>query len=414
MGSGIYAPVARGADGAGRWAAIALGFSIPISTAFDNVLLVVILAAWFVSGRWLEIGRTLKENAVALAAVILYALLLLGSAYGTQRQGDAGTALVKYLDLVFIPIFIALFRDARDRAYALYALAASLALVLALSVLLRFGVLHSNAILVGNALSPSVFKLRLTHNILMAFGAFFYAALAIYANSAKARAGWTVLAILAALNVTVMVEGATGYLILAGLTLLLSYDRFRWRGAALGVASVAVAAACLVTIPGPFQERLHHIESAVQQWQPGTPSGTSPGQRLEFWRNTLPIIAAHPLIGSGTGSFPGAYAAQVRGTTLLATQNPHNEFLHIMVQLGVVGLAVLLYLYARQWRESRRIPDRLERLLARGLVLLMVVGCLFNSLLLDHAEGLLYAWLTGVLYAGLKSSQASAVASDTP
>ena len=32
----------------------------------------------------------------------------------------------------------------------------------------------------------------------------------------------------------------------------------------------------------------------------------------------------------------------------------------------------------------------------------MVIGCLLNSLLLDHTEGLLYAWLTGVLYGGLK------------
>jgi O-antigen ligase len=38
-------------------------------------------------------------------------------------------------------------------------------------------------------------------------------------------------------------------------------------------------------------------------------------------------------------------------------------------------------------------------------VLTMAIGCLFNSLLLDHTEGLLYAWLTGVLYAGLQSKR---------
>jgi hypothetical protein len=30
----------------------------------------------------------------------------------------------------------------------------------------------------------------------------------------------------------------------------------------------------------------------------------------------------------------------------------------------------------------------------------MAVGCLFNSWLMDHTEGLLFAWLTGVLFAG--------------
>jgi hypothetical protein len=37
-------------------------------------------------------------------------------------------------------------------------------------------------------------------------------------------------------------------------------------------------------------------------------------------------------------------------------------------------------------------------------VLVFVIGCLFNSLLLDHTEGLLFAWATGLLFAGLPSS----------
>jgi hypothetical protein len=35
----------------------------------------------------------------------------------------------------------------------------------------------------------------------------------------------------------------------------------------------------------------------------------------------------------------------------------------------------------------------------------MMVGCLFNSWLMDHTEGLLYVWLTGLLFAGLKSPE---------
>jgi uncharacterized membrane protein YccC len=41
----------------------------------------------------------------------------------------------------------------------------------------------------------------------------------------------------------------------------------------------------------------------------------------------------------------------------------------------------------------------LSRHLARGLILTIAVGCLFNSWLMDHTEGLLYAWLTGLLFA---------------
>ncbi|MGH8640359.1 MAG: hypothetical protein ACRET6_01540, partial [Burkholderiales bacterium] len=54
------------------------------------------------------------------------------------------------------------------------------------------------------------------------------------------------------------------------------------------------------------------------------------------------------------------------------------------------------------WRTAPRLGSAFEQHLARGLLLTIAVGCLFNSLLLDHTEGLFYAWLTGLLFAGLK------------
>jgi hypothetical protein len=45
--------------------------------------------------------------------------------------------------------------------------------------------------------------------------------------------------------------------------------------------------------------------------------------------------------------------------------------------------------------------------LARGLVVTMVVGCLFKSFLLDHTESLFYAWLSGLLYTGLRPREAA-------
>jgi hypothetical protein len=63
---------------------------------------------------------------------------------------------------------------------------------------------------------------------------------------------------------------------------------------------------------------------------------------------------------------------------------------------------VLLYLFYRQWRLAKMLPSALERSLAHALLLAIMSGCLFNSLLLDHTEGLLYGWMSGLLYAGLK------------
>lgn len=398
----------RYADHAARWAVIALGFSIPISVALDNTLLVLILAGWLAGGMYRDKLRTILNNPVALSALALFALLLAGTLYGVRETGDAAHYLGKYNDLLFIPVFLFLFRDATTRRNALYALAASLSMVLMLSYLIKAGVVPTNPFAISgvdNKYGPVVFKLHLTHNILMAFAAFLFAWLALTAASSGIRWGWIALAILAVINVTMMVQGATGYLLLCGLALLLGFSRNRWRGLGIVAAGMVALAAALTVVPGPFQTRISAIIKQTQGWKPDRPAKTSAEFRLEFYRNTLAIIADHPIIGVGTGGFPKAYADKVRGTGKTETRNPHNEFLHITVQVGIAGLAALLWLFWLQWRLAARLASPLECQLARGLVLTMLIGCMLNSMLLDHTEGLLYAWLTGLLYAGLKSGK---------
>ncbi len=397
--------LARYADHVARWSVIALGFSIPISVAADNILLVLILAGWLASGMYSLKLQIPLYNPVALTALALFALLLIGTLHGVSAAGDAAHYLGKYTDLLFIPIFLFLFRDAATRRNALHAFAASLALVLALSYLIKAGIVPKNPLIVSDANYPVVFKLHLTHNILMAFGAFLYAWLALTAKSLKIKAAWTLLALLAVINLTMMVHGATGYFIFLGLALLLGYDRGRWRGLAVAAAGIAALAAVLAIVPGPFHHRVKLIIQETQGWKPDRPAQNSAEFRLEFYRNTLDIIADHPLIGVGTGGFPQAYAEKVRGTGKTETRNPHNEFLHIMAQVGIAGLAALVWLFWLQWRLAARLSSPLECQLARGLVLTMVIGCMFNSLLLDHTEGLLYAWLTGLLYSDVKSEE---------
>jgi O-antigen ligase len=160
-------------------------------------------------------------------------------------------------------------------------------------------------------------------------------------------------------------------------------------------------------VPGPSRERLTLIQQEVQQWQVNEAAkiDSSTGLRLEFYHNTMQIIAAHPLTGVGTGGFPRAYAKQVEGSGKIATRNPHNEFLLIAAQIGMLGLVVLLAMLWQQWRAAGKLDTPMEQALARALVLTLATGCLVNSLLLDHTEGIFYAWLSGLLYGGLIHGQ---------
>lgn len=393
----------RYADHAGRWSVIALGVAIPISVVFDNLLLLAVLAAWLVGGHWAA-KRVAVRNAVAVCALILFGLLLLGTLWGNQPASDAKTYLLKYLDLAFIPLFAYFFRDPETRRLGLWALAGSLVLTLLLSFLVKLGMIEWGSIIQGTRVSPVVFKLHITHSVLMAFGAFLFALMALEAKAFGHRMIWSALALLAAVNVTLMVMGATGYVVLGLLSLLLILTRLSARAARVAMLALCVTSTVLVMVPGPLSQKVALLTEEIRNWSPEKAARDSAGLRLEFYSNTLQIVADHPVIGVGTGGFTSVYAARVRGSDMMPTRNPHNEYLHIAAQTGLIGLAALLALFAVQWHAAPRLPTRLETDLARGLVVTIAAGCLFNSFLLDHAEGLFFAWLTGLLYAGLKSS----------
>jgi O-antigen ligase len=208
---------------------------------------------------------------------------------------------------------------------------------------------------------------------------------------------------LAAFNVLFMVQGRTGQLVIVALLLYFLASTFRWRGLlAAAAAGLAVGGAAYLTPSSSLHHRTLTTFKEIEDWRAGKPA-TLANMRLEVWGNSLQVVARYPLLGAGTGGFAAAYAQQVEGTGMMAAAHSENQYLLTGVQLGAVGLAALLLLFALHWRLAGRLATRYDIALARGLVLTMALGCLFNSFLHDHTEALFYAWLAGFLYAGLRS-----------
>lgn len=387
----------------GRWSTIAIGASIPVSIALDNVILAIVLLAWLVGAQYRDKLIFAWANPVYRAALLLFVLLLAGTLYGHAAPGDTKLYLLKYLDLALIPVLSWAFVSAPSREQGLRALACGLALVLLISCAIKIGLIPPNPWLRGTPDSPIVFKLRLTQNILTAFSCFLFAWLCCSARSRTGKIGWGLMSALAVANIMLMVEGATGYILLIALALLFGWQRARFRGIAIAVGSAICVVTALSLIPGTFQTRILQIIHELRSEHADRPASTSTGYRMEFYRNTLTLIQKQPVLGYGTGGFPAAYAELVKDSGQKLSRNPHNEFMLVTIHIGVFGLAALLWLFWQQWRLAPLLPTPLERGLAQGLVVMTVIVCMFNSPLLDHTEGLLYAWLTALLYAGLQA-----------
>lgn len=66
--------------------------------------------------------------------------------------------------------------------------------------------------------------------------------------------------------------------------------------------------------------------------------------RLNLWREMVPFLTAKPLLGNGLGSFQ-ALSGQIQPLSTLPAPEAHNDYLKILVELGIIGLVFYLAIY---------------------------------------------------------------------
>lgn len=414
---------------AAGWTTTALGFTIPIWVVADSILVVLFVVCWAASGEWRKRIRRITANPVAISALLLFGWLLLGTLWGMGSPEERLLALKKYADLLLIPLLISMTIDAQERNRALLALAASLVVTLALSFALSVGILPTGGLIncdpfnpcllkkqtpcdpsipcvpanyppVCDPSNPCILKKHTTHNLLMAFGVLLFGILAWKSSRRWARWGWAGAACLAVGNVLLMVQGRTGYVVLAGLAMVAFHMYFGWRGMVAAVIVLTVTFSAAYQISTSFHDRVNLVATGVAQWSSQVAAEDPIGQRLEFYYHTVQVIREHPLMGAGTGGFAQAYAVYAKQADVPVPSHPHNQYLLIMAQVGIIGLSLLLWLFVQQWRWTSLTGGATYGLLAKGLIVTIAISGLFQPALNDHTEKLFYCLFSGLMYSG--------------
>lgn len=378
----------------GSFITILFVVSIYLSTSLAIILSGLLGLFWLLSAQFMVLPGTLKKNPVAAWSLLLFLCFIFGLCYSSATFGEAFSMLMKYRELLFIPVLISFLTTERYRCWAWKAFVISSVLILLISYLMYIGILDLNK------LGDPSFKSRITHSIFISFFAFFCAHKA-YDGNRYAKVYW-VLFILSVYNLFFIVEGRTGQLIAVSLVLLFGMQRFTKKVFLLTVLVMAILLALFLT----FSDKATRINEGIASTQAYLQSHTektevSMGARFTFWRDSLKLVAEKPLLGHGTGSFAKEYQRITRNEHLIA-KNPHNEFLMIGVQLGLLGLLIYLGFLASQYYYAKKLPNK-EKWLAQGILLSLIVTSLFNSPLMDHAEGHWFTTMIALCFASLQA-----------
>lgn len=365
--------------------------TIYVSTSASTIFSILVGLLWLVTQQFKQIPTILKNSPVSNWALLLCSCFIFGLCYGDAPSTEAFAMLKKYRELLYIPLLSCFFINERYRSYAWKAFVVASVLTLITSYLMDFGIIDT--------LRHKTFTLksRIGHSIFIAFFMFFCAHKALDNNNKKA---WCYLPLLliGIFNLFFVVDGRTGQLVFMALVPLFAVQRFGTKGLLFAAAGLIV---CL-TLYISYSDKSARISGAVSSTQgyfkhiPGK-KAIDVGVRYTFWENSLKLIAEKPLIGHGTGSFGEEYQ-RITGSKFEDVLNPHNEFLLIAVQLGLLGIITYIGFLYSQYSSSKKLPTP-EKWLAQGLLFSLIVSSLFNSPFFDHDGGHWFATLIALCFA---------------
>jgi O-antigen ligase len=118
------------------------------------------------------------------------------------------------------------------------------------------------------------------------------------------------------------------------------------------------------------------------------------------------MVRDHPIFGVGTGGFEDGYrpyGQSVAGWQGSETADPHNQFLKILGEQGLIGLAAFLFFIFRAL--TCRTPTPYRQLAAAALISWCATS-LANSHFSTFAEGrLIFFWLGAMLATPSKGTE---------
>jgi O-antigen ligase len=397
-------------------AAVTTAFMIPVSTSGQAIALsfFVLFAALTVERKqWLI---TLATPAAAIP-VGLYLLILIGMSWSPTPFAPGG-GVAHYAKLLLIPIAMASAFTPRQALQIGHGFLAGCLVVLVLSFLSFF-------ILLPPPFQHSMGGVPLKDNAVQS-GCFALCAFALalggirvgVAGNRRRAAAMIILALVFLADIFMIFISKTGVLMTAAFIVLFVIHAEGWKRALLIAVPIALVAAIALWSSAPAQRRLAEIATDINavEGNKGSPEATlSTASRLDFWSKAVEFIKEAPLFGHGTGSTKSLYQS-LEATRPSpygeAVPDPHNQFFAIAIQVGLVGGAILLLMWAVHF--SMFIGRGFASAIGQAVVLQNFIGSLFNSHLSTVTQGMLYCLAVGLLGGLVQRARCRKSIADSP
>jgi O-antigen ligase len=344
-----------------RVATIAVALGAVFSPAFANYAAVFMIAAFFFVPDWRARMHAVAVSHLGKGMLVFSAALLVATlvaAFQPQGLAPAFLELRGWRTLLLTAIAFAVFDSAqwKLRMVVVFIVFATIGAILSL-IAWKIGWGYKG-------FAPGIIlRNSVTQAMAFAIGAFFAGVLLVVRpNAAPLERLALVAAMLLLLGQLLFLQlGRSGQLLFAILAVVAAALMLRGPRRVLAVASMPVLAAVAFVVSPVMHERFktawHELGNAANATE-----YTSMGIRVVMWQNTVELIRARPVLGYGLGGLEPAYAGYIKdrasGWKATVTDDPHNQFLAVWVEMGLPGLLAFLFLLACAARQPAPYPWR--------------------------------------------------------
>jgi hypothetical protein len=366
--------------------------TIPWSTSVSTIAIVLWLIVLLPTVRPEELREVMRRPAafVPVALVAFAAIGMLWADVSWKQRLDGFEPFARFL---ILPLLFVQYRNSERWRWTFGSFLVSCALLMAVSFAgiaigekfpWRF---KSYGVPVRDYISQS------GEFILCAAGLFYVALLAWAERRTLVLLGAMALAALFIINVTFVAPSRTALVTVPFLLILFAVTQCRLKAMLAFLAAIAVLCAIVWVSSNKVRDRLIAVVTEVQTHETRDVP-TSAGLRVDFWRQSLAVMQAAPVIGHGTGSLREMLSRAALAESKTPTVNPHNQSLTVGIQLGFAGVLLLVTMWAAHGALFLR-GSGIVAWVGLAIVAQNFMGCLFNNHLFDFVQGWVYLFGVG-------------------
>jgi O-antigen ligase len=381
------------------FAALLSGIAIPVSTAAQNIGAALLLLSFILTPvLWNELKKACLQP-FAMTGLALGGALVLAILWTSASPNEAWGFVLKMRAYYLLPLFLVILSIPKAKNALLLGFAAATLLSVVLSCISAWLNYPMFQAIPGDWF---IFRSHTYHNY---FAALLSTALfaGLLTNKFAGKWKWFALTCIVVLSYDILflVAGRTGqilYLLMMAMVLLL----WNWRWGLLLAGLTVIAGILILPKYSPVIQRgVSNAQADLLAYSHGN-ANSSVGVRLEWYKNSVKLIQEQPLLGHGTGSFKNEYA-RISGVIdgPLSSNNPHNDYIWLSIELGLLGAVLLLGLLLSAAWQGRHL-DLAWKLTLYAMLFGMGTSTLANSFFTDNITGLAFVLLTCALLNGPK------------